>query len=257
MFCENLPKESWFVAATITWENLDIEPYFERLTQRKLRTGKVITGRIITVEDSNWMLSFTTHRQPHFKEQNDQQVVTWAYALFSNKPGNYIKKPIEECTGSEIAQEVMYHLGVPEDEIHRIATHACTSIPVHMPFITSYFMLREPGDRPLVVPQGSKNLAFIGNFAETKRDTVFTTEYSVRTAMEAVYQLLDIERGVPEVYASAYDLRALASSIYYLRDQQPLLATDMPFFERKLVERFVKKIDGTYIAELLKEAKLI
>ena len=64
-----------------------------------------------------------------------------------------------------------------------------------MPFITSYFMLREPGDRPLVVPNGSKNLAFIGNFADTERDTVFTTEYSVRTAMEAVYQLLEVERG--------------------------------------------------------------
>jgi myosin-crossreactive antigen len=31
------------------------------------------------------------------------------------------------------------------------------------------------GDRPLVVPHQSQNLAFIGNFAETERDTVFTT----------------------------------------------------------------------------------
>ena len=257
VFCQNLPAESWFVAATITWENLDIEPYFERLTQRKLRSGKVITGGIITVKDSNWMLSFTTHRQPHFKEQNDQQVVTWAYALFSNKPGNYIKKPVEQCTGSEIAQEVMYHMGVPEAEIQRMAAESCTTIPVYLPFITSYFMLRAPGDRPLVVPNGSQNLAFMGNFAETEHDTVFTTEYSVRTAMEAVYQLLDIERGVPEVFASAYDLRALASSIYYLRDKKKLLETDMPFFERKLVERFVKKVEGTYIGDLLRKANLI
>ena len=27
VFCENLPDESWFVSATITWENFDIEPY--------------------------------------------------------------------------------------------------------------------------------------------------------------------------------------------------------------------------------------
>ncbi len=33
------------------------------------------------------------------------------------------------------------------------------------------------------------------------RDTVNTTEYSVRTAMEAVYTLLDVDRGVPEVLA--------------------------------------------------------
>lgn len=65
-----------------------------------------------------------------------------------------------------------------------------------MPYITSYFMPRHDGDRPLVIPEGSKNLAFIGNFSETPRDTVFTTEYSVRTAMEAVYTLLDVDRGI-------------------------------------------------------------
>lgn len=57
-------------------------------------------------------------------------------------------------------------------------------------------MPRHDGDRPLVIPEGSKNLAFIGNFSETPRDTVFTTEYSVRTAMEAVYTLLDVDRGI-------------------------------------------------------------
>lgn len=131
-----------------------------------------------------------------------------------------ILKPIEQCTGQEITQELLYHLGVPEGEIERISEESATTIPVYMPFITSYFMLREPGDRPLVVPNGSKNLAFIGNFADTERDTVFTTEYSVRTAMEAVYQLLEVERGVPEVFASAYDLRVLANSVYYLSDKK-------------------------------------
>lgn len=203
VFCDNLPDNSWFVSATVTWQNKEIEPYFEKLTQRKLRTGKIVTGGIITIKDSNWLMSFATHRQPHFKEQNDQQTITWVYGLLSNTPGNYIKKPIEECIGQEIAQELMYHMGVPEEDIQRMSEEACTVIPVYMPFITSYFMLREPGDRPLVIPEGSQNLAFIGNFAETKRDTVFTTEYSVRTAMEAVYQLLGVERGVPEVFASA------------------------------------------------------
>ena len=158
------------------------------------------------------------HRQPHFKEQNDQQSITWVYGLLSNKP-EIISKPIEQCTGQEITQELLYHLGVPK-EIERISEESATTIPVYMPFITSYFMLREPGDRPLVVPNGSKNLAFIGNFADTERDTVFTTEYSVRTAMEAVYQLLEVERGVPEVFASAYDLRVLANSVYYLSDKK-------------------------------------
>lgn len=257
VFCKNLPDESWFVSATITWENFDIEPYISRLTQRKLRSGKVVTGGIVTIKDSNWMMSFAIHRQPHFKEQNDQQTIMWVYGLLSNTPGNYIKKPIEQCSGQEIAQELMYHLGVIEEDIQTFSETSCVVTPVYMPFITSYFMLREPGDRPAVIPEGSKNLAFIGNFADTERDTVFTTEYSVRTAMEAVYQLLDVERGVPEVFDSAYDIRTLASAIYYLTDKKKITSSDLPFVERKLIERFVKKTKGTYIEDILKEAKLI
>ena len=257
VFCDNLPDESWFVSATVTWENFDIEPYISRLTQRKLRTGKVVTGGIITIKDSNWLMSFATHRQPHFKEQSDQQTVTWVYGLLSNTPGNYIKKPIEQCSGQEIVQELMYHLGVPEEDIKKFSEESCVVTPVYMPFITSYFMLREPGDRPLVIPNGSENLAFIGNFAETERDTVFTTEYSVRTAMEAVYTFLDIERGVPEVFASAYDLRTLANSVYYLSDRKKLSEMDLPFIEKKVLEHFVKKVEHTYIGDVLKENHLL
>ncbi|MGX7205412.1 oleate hydratase [Enterococcus pingfangensis] len=257
VFCENLPAESWFVSATVTWENFDIEPYISRLTKRKLRSGKVVTGGIITIKDSNWLMSFATHRQPHFKEQNDQQTVTWVYGLLSNTPGNYIKKPIEKCSGQEIVQELMYHLGVPEEDIKKFSEESCVVTPVYMPFITSYFMLREPGDRPLVIPNGSKNLAFIGNFAETKRDTVFTTEYSVRTAMEAVYSFLDLERGVPEVFASAYDLRTLANSVYYLSDRKKLSEMELPFVEKKVLHHFAKKIEHTYIEEVLKDNHLL
>lgn len=257
VFYENLPEESWFVSATVTWQNFDVEPYLEKLTHRKLQTGRIVTGGIITIKDSNWMMSFATHRQPHFKEQKDQQTITWVYGLLSNTPGNYIKKPIEQCSGQEIVQELLYHLGVPEAEIQRISKESSVAVPVYMPFITSYFMLREPGDRPLVIPNGSKNLAFIGNFAETERDTVFTTEYSVRTAMEAVYQLLAVERGVPEVFASAYDLRTLAKAVYYLTDKKKITEMELPFIERKLLEGFVKKTEHTYIGDLLKENHLI
>ena len=142
------------------------------------------------------MLSFTLNRQPHFKSQSKDKLVVWIYGLYSNISGNYIKKPIEACTGIEIAEEWLYHIGVPEQFIHEFASKGCSTVPCYMPYITSYFMPRHDGDRPLVIPEGSKNLAFIGNFSETPRDTVFTTEYSVRTAMEAVYTLLDVDRGI-------------------------------------------------------------
>ncbi|CPM79111.1 myosin-crossreactive antigen [Staphylococcus aureus] len=127
-----------------------------------------------------------------------------------------------------------------------------------MPYITSYFMTRAIGDRPLVVPHQSQNLAFIGNFAETERDTVFTTEYSVRTAMEAVYQLLNINRGIPEVINSTFDLRVLMDAIYELNDHQDLREITKDSKMQKLaLAGFLKKIKGTYIETLLKEHKLL
>ena len=45
------------------------------------------------------------------------------------------------------------------------------------------------------------NFAFLGQFADTPGTPCFTTEYSVRTAMEAVYGLLG-GTGVPEVGAA-------------------------------------------------------
>ena len=132
------------------------------------------------------------------------------------------------------------------------------TVPVYMPYITSYFMPRHDGDRPAVVPEGSKNLAFIGNFAESPtRDTVFTTEYSVRTAMESVYTLLNVDRGVPEVWSSVYDIRELLRAMYYMSDKKKLVDQEMPLPEKLAVKAGMKKIKGTWIKELLEEANLI
>lgn len=147
-------------------------------------------------------------------------------------------------------------MGVPENEIVEIANVAST-IPCHMPYITTYFIPRGLNDRPLVVPKHSKNLAFIGNYAETPRDTVFTTEYSVRTAMEAVYTLLDVDRGVPEVFASAFDIRMLLNALYYLNDQKSLIEMNISWAEQTLLKEALKKIHGTHIEKLLKEYHLL
>ena len=259
VFCENLPERSWFVSATATLENKKIAPYFERLTKRSLYDGKVNTGGIITVVDSNWELSFTIHRQPHFKSQNPDQIVVWIYALYSDTEGNYIKKRVVDCTGKEIAEEMLYHLGVPESQISELASEEnMNTVPVYMPYITSYFMPRHDGDRPDVVPEGSVNIAFIGNFAESPtRDTVFTTEYSVRTAMEAVYTLLNVDRGVPEVFDSIYDIRQLLRAMYYMSDKKKLFDQEMPLPEKLALKTGMKKIKRTWVEELLEEANLV
>lgn len=263
VFYKNLPRKSWFVSATATVVDDRVKSYIERLTKRPLDDGKVNTGGIITVTDSNWLMSFAVHRQPHFVTQNPNETVVWIYALYSDTKGDYVPKTIVECTGEEITQEWLYHLGVPTEQIPELAKKAnINTVPVYMPFITAYFMPRNPGDRPAVVPEGSKNLAFLGNFAESpSRDTVFTTEYSVRTAMEAVYTLLGVERGIPEVFNSVYDLRVLLDAAYQFRDHKPLDGNPLPgklrFLPQSVRDRIRKKLRGTWPEELLLESGLL
>ena len=255
-FCGNI-KESNFVSATLTTLDGRIPPYIERICQRDPFAGKVVTGGIVSVKDSSWLMSWTLNRQPQFKKQPANELVVWIYGLFSNRPGDYVKKPMKDCTGIEIAEEWLYHIGVPLAEIHDMAVNSANTVPCMMPYVMSYFMPRALGDRPAVVPEGSVNLAFIGNFAETPRDTVFTTEYSVRTAMEAVYTLLGVDRGVPEVFASCYDVRMLMNSASRLMDGKKLADIKVPFIVRQLEKKAVEKSRGTIIHELLEQYGLI
>lgn len=257
-FCENIPQANWTISATVTLTDDRIVPYIERITGRDPRSGRIVTGGPCTIKDSSWLYGFSMSRQPHFAAQDPQKdLVVWLYGLFSDKPGDYVRKPIRDCTGAELCAEWLYHLGVPEDRIDELAHNAARTIPCNMPYITSYFMPRAAGDRPLVVPEGSRNLAFIGNFAETERDTVFTTEYSVRTAMEAVYTLVGVDRGVPEVFASSFDVRVLLDALYYLNDRKPLDELKLPFVARMIEKVALARIKGTYVEELLENARLI
>ena len=255
-FCTST-EETFWESSTITTLDDRIPKYIEKISKRDPFSGKVVTGGIISVKDSNWLMSYTVNRQPHFKEQPKDQLVVWVYGLFSEIPGNYIKKPMRECTGVEITEEWLYHMGVPESEIHDMATKSARSIPCMMPYITAFFMPRTAGDRPKVVPEGSENFAFLGQFADTPRDTVFTTEYSVRTAMEAVYTLLDIDRGVPEVFNSCYDVRVLLDSTVKMMDGKKPIDTKLPFPLNFVKKKVLKKISGTVIEEVLKRYNVI
>ncbi|MGY3133942.1 myosin-crossreactive antigen [Bradyrhizobium sp. USDA 4501] len=218
VFGGNIPATKW-ESATVTTLDARIPGYIRKIAKRDPFSGKVVTGGIVTAKDSSWLLSWTVNRQPHFKHQPSDQVVVWVYSLFVDEPGDYVNKPMQDCTGEEITQEWLYHLGAPVEDIPELAATAARTVPVMMPYVTSFFMPRQAGDRPNVVPTGAANFAFIGQFAESaERDCIFTTEYSVRTAMEAVYTLLNVERGVPEVFNSTYDIRKLLMAIGRLRD---------------------------------------
>ena len=122
-----------------------------------------------------------------------------------------------------------------------------------MPFASAYFMPRSAGDRPEVVPDGAVNFAFLGNFAEVPRDTVFTTEYSIRTAMVAVYTLMNIDRGVPEVWGSIYDVRDLLKAAISMRDGRPLTDMKLSLKQKIAVGKALDFIKGTDVEKLLKE----
>lgn len=255
-FCYDAEQSNWMSATVTTLDNR-IPPYIQKICKRDPFSGKVVTGGIVTAKDSNWLLSWTFNRQPHFRSQPEDQLVGWIYALFTDKPGNFVKKPLRECTGKEICMEWLYHIGIPETEIEDMAERSANTVPCMMPYITAFFMPREAGDRPAVIPAGSVNFAFLGQFAETKRDTIFTIEYSVRTAMESVYTLLDIDRGVPEVWGSTYDIRDLLNATSKLGDGKKITELDLDPQIKAALGGALQKIMGTDIGKLLKEYQLL
>lgn len=257
-FCSNVEATNW-MSATIETKDEDIIEHIMKICKRDPRSGKVTTGGIVTVKDSteNWYLSWTINRQPQFKSQDKDTVLVWVYSLNTNKDGNYIKKPMRQCTGEEVCEEWLYHIGFPKEKIKEYATEKCNTTTCYMPYINAFFQPRKESDRPLVVPKGALNFAFLGQFAETPRDTIFTTEYSIRTGMEAVYTLLDIDRAVPEVWGSKYDVRELLRACYYAIDKKPIEEIPLTFIEKQMLKTVEKKIQGTDLEILLKESGLI
>ena len=161
------------------------------------------TGGLVTFKDSSWLMSIVLAHQPHFPNQPAGVQVFWGYSLFPDRVGDFVPKPMAECNGAEILRELCGHLRF---DLETMESANC--IPCRMPYLTSMFMPRLRSDRPLPVPRGSRNFAFISQFVEIADDVVFTVEYSVRAAQMAVYELFGIDRPVPPVTPHAKSLRA-------------------------------------------------
>ena len=181
------------------WESFTVTlkhpAFFDKMNQ--FTGNEPGTGGLVTFKDSNWLMSIVLAHQPHFANQPVDVQVFWGYSLFPDRVGNFVPKPMAECTGAEILLELCGHLRF---DLETVASANC--ILCRMPYITSMFMPRRFSDRPLPVPRGSKNFAFISQFVEIPDDVVFTVEYSVRAAQMAVYELLGIEAQDPAPHAS-------------------------------------------------------
>lgn len=237
-FCGNAPASTW-ESMTLTCKPSLLIDKLKELSVNDPYSGKTVTGGIVTFTDSSWLMSFTVNRQPHFTDQPDDVIVIWVYALFMDKAGDYVKKPIKECTGNEILTEMCFHLGLI-DQVEEViaATKARTAL---MPYITGQFMPRAAGDRPYVVPEGCTYLACLGQFVETHNDVVFTLESSVRTARTGVYSLLGIKKQVPDIYPGQYDIRRLLRATRTLNN-------DEAFLGEGILRHF---LGGTYFEHIL------
>ncbi|MFH0727620.1 MAG: oleate hydratase [Pseudomonadota bacterium] len=193
----NCIAQSFWESFTVTLKD---PAFFDRMNQ--FSGNEPGTGGLVTFKDSNWLMSIVLAHQPHFRNQPADVQVFWGYALFPDRIGNFVAKPMADCNGAEILQELCGHLRF---DLKTVESANC--IPCRMPYITSMFMPRIRSDRPLPVPAGSKNLAFISQFVEIADDVVFTVEYSVRAAQMAVYELLGIDRKIPPITPNDKSLR--------------------------------------------------
>ncbi|MCP1850135.1 MULTISPECIES: oleate hydratase [unclassified Bradyrhizobium] len=201
VFVSKIDRSKW-ESFTVTADDACFFDWLEAFSGSK--AGK---GGLVTIKDSNWLLTIVLNRQPHYYEQPKNVWVWWGYGLFPDNPGNFVHKPMSECTGREILVELLSHLRFNEIIPHVLKTSRV--VMAMMPYITAQFMPRAKTDRPKVIPKGSSNLAFIGQFCEIPDDVVFTVEYSVRAAQTAVFGLLDIQRPVSPFYKGQHDSRVL------------------------------------------------
>jgi len=198
VFSDAIELQEWY-SFTATLKDATFHDHMENFS------GNVDgTGGLVTITDSNWLMSIVIARQPHFPNQPEDVKVFWGYGLYPNRKGNFVNKKMSECNGEEMLQELWYHLKVQDLMGPIMKSGKINCIPTAMPFVDSLFMPRSPGDRPEVLPENTTNFAFLGQFAEVADDCVFTVEYSVRCAQTAVYGLFETNKEVLPIYDSIH-----------------------------------------------------
>jgi oleate hydratase len=193
-FCPRI-AESSLETFTVTLRGSEFFHLLGETTQDEAGSGKHIS-----ILGSNWGVNISIPQQPVFADQPDGVQVFWGYSLSPEKEGDYVKKPMFRCSGQEIMLELLSHLQFP---IQSILPTSIT-IPCIFPQATSIMLPRAAGDRPEVIPSPRGNLAFVGQFVEIPDDTVFSMDYSVRSAQMAVFGLMGIDEVPKKITRSCF-----------------------------------------------------
>ncbi|PKM52646.1 MAG: oleate hydratase [Firmicutes bacterium HGW-Firmicutes-7] len=208
------PKPFFGNSQETNWESFTVTMNSNKLLKiiEKYSRNVPGSGALMTFKESNWLMSIVVAAQPHFKGQIEDQTVFWGYGLYTTTNGDYIKKPMRDCTGEEILLELLHHLPL-EDEVNEIMKDVVNVIPCMMPYIVSQFQPHAMADRPKVVPEGSTNFAMISQYVEIPEDMVFTEEYSVRAARIAIYTLMGLDKKICPITPHRYDVRTLLKAV--------------------------------------------
>lgn len=203
----NIIANSQWVTFTVTTTGSE---FVERIT--KILGGvHPGCGGLQTLRDSGWVISFSIFHQPEVIGQPKGTFVWWGYGLHPERNGNFIEKPMDQCTGAEILEEVLKNLRF-DDQLDTIMK-ASICIPCHLPYVNNIWLKRSRGDRPPVVPEGSTNLGLIGQYVELEQDIAFTFEYSTRSAWEAIHRLLKRGPPPPPVYQGQVDPKGILGAL--------------------------------------------
>jgi oleate hydratase len=165
-------------------------------------------GGLVTFKDSRWRMSVVLYHQPHFPGQEAGVTISWGYALHPDRVGDFVVKPMSECSGAEILRELAGHLNFDPEIFDK-----ASCVPCRMPYITSMFMPRSNRDRPVPAPKSVTNLSFISQFVEIPDDVVFTVEYSVRAAQIAVYERTGLDLPIPPITRHDQSFKVMIDSL--------------------------------------------
>jgi oleate hydratase len=201
-FAQKCIPDSRWITFTVTEKGTQFRDLLCALTKSK--PGR---GGLVTLKDSNWVLSLSIFHQPEVNGQPGGTTVWWGYGLHPERKGNFVKKIMTECTGAEVLEETLRHLKFDKQMAAIIAASNC--IPCDIPYVNNIWLPRNADDRPPPVPKGSTNLGLIGQYVEMPKEIAFTIECSVRSAWEVIYTLLKRGPAPPPVYQGLFDLKAL------------------------------------------------
>lgn len=200
-----IPDSRW-VSFTVTTTGTEFIDQMSALTN-----SEPGSGGLVTLKDSSWVLSLSILHHPEVIGQPPGTNICWGYGLHPERNGDFVSKPMAECTGAEILQEALRHLRFDKQLAAIMASSIC--IPCDLPYVNNIWMPRRRTDRPRAVPEGSTNLGLIGQYVETPREVAFTIEYSARTAWEAIHILLKRGPAPPPVYQGQFDPKALFGAL--------------------------------------------